>query len=116
MQSIRFHNAASAWGTPDFNEALKADIEQLTLSQLPLQAGLSQSSYVSDEPYRAMVIGATEADGCIHARAAIFYAGVIAGCNCSDDPTPVESQPEYCEVLFTINRDTGDTTITLAQD
>ncbi len=116
MRSIQLHNAAKTWGAPNFNDVLKAEIEQLDLAQLPLQAGLSQSSYVSDEPFRAMIISAIEADGYIHVRAGIFYAGIIAGCNCSDDPTPVESQPEYCEALLTINRKTGDATIALARD
>jgi hypothetical protein len=34
----------------------------------------------------------------------IFYAGIITGCNCADDPTPVEAQKKYCEIHLTIDR------------
>lgn len=102
------------WGTSRFNETLKTEIEQLKASQLPLQAGLSQSSYVSDEPFRVMIIGTNETASHIQVRAGIFYSGVIAGCNCADDPTPVEAQTEYCEVMFDIDRKSGETTVALA--
>ena len=111
---IHLKKAHMDWGTTRFNETLKAEIEQLKASQLPLQAGLSQSSYVSDEPFRVMVIGATETASHIRVRAGIFYSGVIAGCNCADDPTPVEAQTEYCEVMLDIDRESGETTVALA--
>ncbi|MEZ5541890.1 MAG: hypothetical protein R3F42_07590 [Pseudomonadota bacterium] len=50
----------------------------------------------------------------IHARAGLFYTGIIAGCSCADDPTPVEEQAEYCVVDITIDRLTGAATIRLA--
>ena len=43
----------------------------------------------------------------------IFYTGVVAGCSCADDPTPVEEQHEYCEVLIEINRATAEAVIRL---
>ena len=111
---IRLNKANLDWGTSRFNATLKAEIEQLKASELPLQASLSQSSYVSDEPFQVMVIGATETASHIQVRAGIFYSGVIAGCNCADDPTPVETQTEYCEVMFDIDRESGETTVALA--
>ncbi|TCK19365.1 hypothetical protein DFR30_2675 [Thiogranum longum] len=113
---IRLKKAHMGWGSACFDEQLKKEIEQVDASQLPLQAGLSQSSYVSDEPFRVMVIGTTETESHIQVRAGIFYSGIIAGCSCADDPTPVEAQTEYCEVMFDINKKSGEATVALAED
>ncbi len=103
----------NAWGTGDFDAALRKEIEELKAEQLPLQQGLSAGSYALGDRFEAMVIGAHEHDGVIRARVGIFYSGIIAGCSCADDPTPVEPQPEYCEVQVDIDRETAEATITL---
>lgn len=113
---IRLAKAAEAWGHDGFSGILKAEIEQLDAAQLPLQAGLSQSSYVSGDNFQAMIISTGATTDHIRAHVGIFYAGIIAGCNCSDDPSPVDTQAEHCEVLFDINRSTGETTVTLIRD
>jgi hypothetical protein len=46
-------------------------------------------------------------------KAGIFYTGVIAGCSCADDPTPVDELNEYCVVQFDIDRMTAETTVRL---
>ena len=105
--------ALNAWGTPGFYRVLKEEIEQLDAGQLPLQQGLATSSYVADGNFSAMVLGVSEDSGFIHAKAGIFYSGIIAGCSCADDPTPVSEQGEYCVVLLAINKRTAETTVTL---
>ena len=110
---IKLEKTCRDRGSQHFNETFKHEVEQLDALQLPLQAGLSQSSVVSDEPFRVMVISTTESPQHIQVRAGVFYSGIIAGCSCADDPTPVEPQTEYCELLFTIDRDSGETTVTL---
>jgi hypothetical protein len=42
----------------------------------------------------------------IRARVGVFFSGIVAGCRCADDPTPVEPQDEYCEFQFEIDRAT----------
>lgn len=108
-----FPETLNAWGTADFDATLKKEIEALSAGQLPLQQGLSAGSYALGEEIEAMVIAAHERDGFIHARVGIFYSGILAGCSCADDPTPVEPQPEYCEVQIDIDRRTGAATINL---
>jgi hypothetical protein len=49
-------------------------------------------------------------------KAGVFYTGIIAGCSCSDDPSPVDEQNEYCDLLFTIDKLTAETQITLLVD
>ena len=60
-----------------------------------------------------MILGASEEAGIIFARAGIFYTSIIAGCNCADDPSPVDEQTEYCEIQFEINKKTAETTVQL---
>jgi hypothetical protein len=110
---IRLSKSLNAWGTPEFRVVLKQEIEQLDAGLLPLQQGLSVSSYVTDQPVQAMIIGVSEEAGLIQVKVGIFYTGVIAGCNCADDPTPVDEQSEYCVVQFGIDRTTAETTVIL---
>lgn len=111
--TIRLPNSLNAWGTPAFGAALKQEIEQLDAGQLPLQQGLSASSHVTDRPFQAMIIGASEDAGLLRVKAGIFYTGVIAGCSCADDPTPVNELNEYCVLQFDIDTTTAATTVTL---
>ena len=102
-----------AWGTPAFRDVLKATLEQLTVEQLPLQQGLSQSSYACDDNIKVVIISASEASGVIRATAEIFYTGIIPGCSCADDPAPIDEYTEHCEVQIDINMQTAETVVSL---
>jgi hypothetical protein len=102
-----------AWGTPAFRDVLKAALEQLSVEQLPLQQGLSQSSYACDDNIKVVIISVAEKSGHIHAIAEIFYTGIIPGCSCADDPAPVDEYAEHCQVQVDINMQTAKTVISL---
>ncbi len=51
--------------------------------------------------------------GSVRVKAGIFYKGVIAGCNCADDPSPIDEQNEHCVVQFLIDRLTAEASVTL---
>ncbi len=110
---IRLTGTLNAWGTPDFNDILKREIEQVDAAQLPLQQGLSTGSYAIDDKINVMIISVSEAAGSIRVKAGIFYSGIIAGCSCADDPTPVNKESEYCVVQLDINKQTAATTVVL---
>lgn len=110
---IQLHKSLNAWSTPEFETVLKQEIEQLDAACLPLQQGLSVSSHVTDRPFQVMIISVREDSGTIRVKAGIFYTGVIAGCSCADDPTPVDELNEYCVVRLDIDRATANTTVTL---
>jgi hypothetical protein len=110
---IRLPAALNAWNSPQFMAALKREIEQLDGGLLPLQQGLTASSHALDDRFDAMIIGATEESGFIRARVGVFFSGLITGCSCADDPTPVEPQSEYCELLFAIDKATAEATVTI---
>jgi hypothetical protein len=112
---IRLTKTLNAWGTPRFEGTLKAEVEQINADQLPLQQGLSTSSHVTDSQHQVMVIRVADGEGFIHVTAGIFYSGIIAGCSCADDPTPIDEQNEYCEVQIEINKKTAEATVTLLE-
>ena len=110
---IRLTEALNAWGTPDFKDVLKKEIEQIDVGLLPLQQGLSTGSYAINGKFNVMIVGVSEAAGIIRVKARIFYSGIIAGCSCADDPTPVNEESEYCVVQLDINKQTADTMVAL---
>jgi len=111
--TIRLPNSLRAWGTPAFEAVLKQEIEQLDAAELPLQQGLARSSHVTERPFQAMLISASEDAGLLRVKAGVFYTGIIAGCSCEDDPTPIDELNEYCVVRFDIDMKTAATTVTL---
>lgn len=110
---MRLPKALRAWRTPDFKTVLKAEIETLDTAALPLQQGLSRSSYVSGDSFSVMIISVSDDEGSVRVKTGIFYNGIIAGCSCADDPTPVDEQTEYCEVEFDIDKTTAETAVRL---
>lgn len=110
---IKLPEALQAWGTPDFPQTLARAIQNMEASDLPLQQALAQSSYVSDSPRTVVLLNSSATDTLIQVKVGIFYFGIIAGSCCSDDPTPLCEENEYCEVQFDIDRATAETRITL---
>lgn len=110
---IRLPLSLKAWETAGFEDVFKQETGQLDAARLPLQQGLSVSSQVTDRPFQTMVIRADADAAALHVKAGIFYTGVIAGCSCADDPTPIDEQTEYCVVRFDIDRTTAEATATL---
>lgn len=113
---IHFPRSLQAWDSPAFQQALKQEIEQLSAQQLPLQQGLTRGSYALDGKHKAMLIGAADMGEHLRIKAGIFYASVIAGCSCADDPTPVDEESEYCIIQLDIDKVTAETTIQLVDN
>lgn len=106
MNTSTFSLPASlaAWDGPDFAATLKHELAALGPGVLPLQQALTASSYALDEPVTISVIASrVEADHLL-VRIGVFFQGIIAGCNCADDPTPVEALNEYAEMDVRIDR------------
>ncbi len=83
---------------------------------LPLQQGLTVSSHVTGRPVQAMILSAGEEGNLIRVKAGVFYTGIIAGCSCADDPTPIAEHNEYCVVEFCIDKLSGLTTVMLVAE
>lgn len=113
---IRLSRALRAWGTPGFNDILKETLRHMGVDELPLQQGLTTGSYALDDKLDVNIISAVEEGGTVRVKAGIFYSGMIPGCSCADDPTPVDEHTEYCVVQLAIDTTTAVTTITLVTE
>jgi len=110
---IRLDNVLRAWGSPDFKDILKHEIEIMDAELLPLQQGLSTGNHIISNQHSVMINGITETENHIQVTAGIFYKSVIAGCSCADDPTPVSENNEYCIVRLDIEKKTAATSVSL---
>ena len=113
---IILRDTLAALNTENFKESAKKEITLLDKNLLPLQQGLSLSSYVGSTPFSIVILNMTETNNQLQLKTGIFYTGIIAGCSCSDDPSPTDEQNEYCELLFTINKQTAETFVKLLED
>lgn len=113
--TIRLPNALNAWGTPDFEDVLKQELEQLGADALPLQQGLSTGTVALDDKLKVMIIGVSDTGDCVGVKAGLFYTGIITGCSCADDPTPLNESTEYCEVQVDIDKKTAGATVSLLE-
>jgi hypothetical protein len=111
---LNLHESLAAWGTAGFADALKRELQRHGAATLPLQQALSRSSAVAGDDIEVMIIGADDDAQSIRARVGVFYSGIVAGCSCADDPTPVVPENEYCELIVTIDRRTANATAEVA--
>lgn len=112
---IELKKTLNAFTSPDLKDIAKREINALDPSLLPLQKGLALSSYVGKTPFTSVILKVTEETNTIHIKSGIFYTGIIAGCSCSDDPTPTDEQNEYCELQFDIDKNTAETKVKLIE-
>lgn len=110
---IRLPQSLRAWPSTEFGTVLKDEIERLDADLLPLQQGLAHASYVSESKPTAIFIGAVEEPATLRVTVGILYAGIVVGCSCADDPTPIDETSEYCELRFDIDRKTAEATVVL---
>jgi hypothetical protein len=110
---ITLENTRKAWDQAGLKQVFNEELRSLPVDALPLQQGLRQSSIALNHALSATILKARQVGDDYIIHAGLFYTGMVAGCNCADDPTPQDEINEYCEALFTIDRRTGVTTVTL---
>ena len=112
---LRFERALTAWGSADFATVLKQELAD-AVESLPLQQGLAVGNQIVEAPIAAVIHHADATEKVLRVKAGIFYASVIAGCSCADDPTPVSENTEYCVVQLEIDRRTAIITVNLLDE
>jgi len=112
---LRFERALAAWGSADFETVLKQELADAG-DALPLQQGLAVGNQIVEAPIAAVIHHADATEKVLRVKAGIFYASVIAGCSCADDPTPVSENTEYCVVQLEIDRRTAIITVNLLDE
>ena len=110
---IYLYKTLEAYKSDDFRQIAKTEIEAIDMKALPLQSALQQSSTVSNSDFTVMILDAHIDADFLFVKTGILFNGIIAGCNCADDPTPMNENNEFCEVLFKININTAATQINL---
>ncbi|HHO59522.1 MAG TPA: hypothetical protein ENJ64_04715 [Thiotrichales bacterium] len=103
-----------AWNTDEFARVLKQEVCRQA-DQLPLQQGLQHSSIALRDRLSATIMKVSEDPDSLRIRIGLFYTGIVAGCSCSDDPTPVDEVTEYCDVLICLDRITAQATVTIIE-
>lgn len=109
---MRLDQSMQAWGSPEFEAALRQELAR-HVDLLPLQQGLATGNYVAEAPITVVINSVTETSDTIRVKVGIFYQGVIGGCSCADDPTPISDINEYCEVLLDIDKASGAAVVRL---
>ena len=113
---IKLTKTLQALNSDSYKKVAKEEIQNIEPDLLPLQQGLSLSSYVGKTPFTVVILNMTEETNTLNIKTGIFYTGIIAGCSCSDDPSPTDEQNEYCELLFNIKKDTAKAEVKLLDD
>jgi hypothetical protein len=104
---LSFQEAIEAWPGTRFKQLLTAQLMQLNLDQIPLQKALSQGSFATLDNLQFTINNSELNEDLLTVRVGVFFSSILAGCNCSDDPSPVDLINEYCELELVINRLTG---------
>ena len=105
-----------AWNSADFEKVLAQEVAELGLEHLPLQEGLTQSSVALDSNIKVIVLSVRKKEGNAIIDLGVFYSGIIPGCSCADDPTPVDEINEYCELTIDLELKTGLASISSANN
>jgi len=106
-------NSLLAWGSAEFFQTLKYELEQLQPGTLPLHQAVTQGGYVDDGQITATILSADEDDQGIHTRAGIFFTEIVINCGCGDDPMETNA---YCEMRIHIDKTTGQAEFVVMQD
>jgi hypothetical protein len=103
--SLALPRSRHAWPDETFGAILKAEIEALPAGSLPLDQAALSGWYVDDSHITASVLRVQDDATAIAVDLGIFFAEIIAGCSCGDEP---QSQHAYCELKLSIDKTTGD--------
>ena len=113
--TIKLSEAVASTDSSVAAAMLKQELEQVDGLSLPLQQGLTRSSYTDGENFGVTILSVQRDSEGLHAKAGILYQGIIAGCSCADDPTPQSTVDEYCEIELVV-AENGSTTVKLLND
>lgn len=97
----------AAWPSPLRDSILKQELEGLDPGLLPLREAMARGNQVAAEPVRVLVLATGEDEDGYWARVGLLFASLVGGCQCADDPSPLEALPEYAELEIRIDRQTG---------
>jgi len=108
--SFSLPRTLAAWQTPAFADTFKEEMSGVDLSELPLLGLMQYGSAVVGHP-KFMILGTTANSETLQIRTGVFFQSVLAGCNCSDDPTAPDTNNEYGELELMVDRASASTRV-----
>ena len=99
----RLDNSLRAWGMDSFAGILKTDILGLADGVLPLHEAAA-GGCIDATDIEITVLDSTDNATEIHVNVGVFFAEIIAGCSCGDEPSASNA---YCELRVSIDKATG---------
>lgn len=96
-------NSLRAWNTDAFAAVLKADLLGLGAGVLPLQEAAT-GGCIDAGDIEITVLGSRDDASGIHVNVGVFFAEVIGGCSCGDEPA---ARNAYCELRVSIDKRNG---------
>lgn len=108
----RLGKSLRAWNTDAFAGILKAEILGLGAGVLPLHEAAA-GGCVDEGDVEITVLGTGDSAAEIHVNVGVFFAEVIAGCSCGDEPSASNA---YCELRVSIDKTTGLARFAVIQD
>jgi hypothetical protein len=101
---IFLKQSRAACDSDHFNAVFARELTALPELEDRLQQALQFGSCAILDNIQIMLNRVQQDAQSIHVGAGIFYHSIIAGCNCADDPTPVDLHNEYCELHIDIDK------------
>ena len=106
-------NSLRDWNSDLFSKTLKYEIENLEAGTLPLMKGVSHGGVSDDSDISVSVLSVTDHQKCIQANVGVFFAEILAGCSCGDEPMSMNA---YCEIQVSVDKTTADTEFRVMTD
>ncbi len=100
-----FHQSIAAWQSDDFALVVCQESQKSGLISL-VQLMERGNTPLLDSMQLSLLSAALDGDH-IKVKLGVFFQSVIAGCQCADDPNPIDSMPEYAEVEILIDPHDG---------
>ncbi len=97
-------NTTAAFNHERFEATVKQELAAQDDFAKHLQQSLQFGSYALLDELEIMITKIAADDTHLHIQIGAFYHSFIAGCNCADDPSPVEKNDEYAEISVIIDR------------
>lgn len=104
-----FIQSIAAWGQDSFAEILCRELKDSGL--ISLVDLMQQGSAPVQDSMHLSLLKVEELEGQIRAKVSVFFDSIIAGCQCADDPNPVDPIHEYAEVTLLIDCEDGSGSI-----
>ncbi len=110
-----FDKILQNWGGEDFTQQLEKAIQSLDVETLPLASCCQHSGVVDFDTIKPIILNSKETQTNIQVKLGVFFAEILSGCACSDDPSQAQAlENNYCELVLSIDKTTAQVSLTNA--